>query len=98
MRAILDFLSNNELASALIAATILAAVGGIWKWKRDRRDSANIYRFMLDSKSRTDFDFRSTAAIASHTKLPAERVAALCARHPKIRRNEKEKESWTITA
>ena|SRR5437870_3924398 len=28
MRAILDFLSNNELASALIAATILAAVGG----------------------------------------------------------------------
>ena len=96
MKAILDFVSNNALVSALIAAAILAAVGGIWKWWRDRRDSNSIYRFMLDSKSRTHFDFRTTPAIASHTKLPADRVAALCARHPKIRRNEKEKESWTL--
>jgi hypothetical protein len=96
MSTVFKFISNNTLIAAPITAAILAAVGGIWKWWRDRRDSDTIYKFMLDSKSRTDFDFRSTSAIASHTKLPPERVAALCARHPKIRRNEKEKESWTL--
>ena len=96
MGTIFDFLSNNALVSTLIAAVILAAVGGIWKSWRDRRDSDAIYKFMLASKGSTDFTFRTTHAIASHTKLPTARVALLCARHPKIRRNEKEKESWIL--
>jgi hypothetical protein len=96
MKAILKFISNNKLVSTLVAAAILGAIGGIWKWWLDRRDSDAVYRFMLDSKSRTDFDFRSTPAIASHTRLSTQRVAYLCARHPKVRRNENERESWTL--
>src|SRR5438309_1039361 len=96
MSTILDFLSNNALVSTLIAAGILTAVGWIWKSRRDRRDSDAIYKFMLASKGSTDFSFRTTHAIASHTKLPTGRVGVLCARHPKIRRNEKEKESWIL--
>ena len=95
MSTIWNFINNNLIAT-LISAAILAVIGGIWKWRRDSRDSVAIYNFLLDSKSRTDFNFRSTPAIASHTRLPAKRVAALCARHPKIRRNEKEKESWIL--
>ena len=96
MSTILDFLSNNALASTLVAAAILAVLGWVWRSGRDRRDSDAIYTFLADSKTATDFSFRSTEAIASRTKLTAERVEVLCARHPKIRRNQKEKESWTL--
>ena len=94
----LDFISNDALVSALIAAAVIAAAGGIWKWWHDRRDSQTIYDFLLTSKAGTDFTFRSTEAISSHTKLSEKRVAELCSKHPKIRRNEKEKQSWTLVA
>lgn len=92
----LEFISNNALVSALVAAVIVAAAGWVWKWRHDRRDSQAIYQFLLTSKAGTAFSFRSTEAISSHTKISEERVAALCSRHPKIRRNEKEKQSWTL--
>jgi hypothetical protein len=97
MSTIINFISNNALISSLIAAAIIGAVTWIWKLERDRKDSNAIYQFLLDSKSSGGFIFRSTHAIASHTKLTEERVAMLCARHPKIHRNEKEKQSWRLS-
>lgn len=98
MTDVLNFISNNSLASTVIAAAVLATVNGIRKWFRDRQDSKKIYDFMLGSKARTDFTFRSTEAISSHTKIPGNRVAELCSKHPKIERNEKAKQSWQIIA
>lgn len=90
------FISNNNLASALAVAVILAIVGGAWKWIVDSRDSKKIYDFLFESKSKTDFSLRSTEAISSHTNISESRVADLCSRHPKIIRNQKEKQSWRI--
>jgi hypothetical protein len=90
----IQLISSNNIASALVIAAILAIVGGAWKWHRDRRDSKKILGFMLQSKSETDFTFRSTEAISSHTKIPENRVAELCSKHPRIKRNEKAKQSW----
>jgi hypothetical protein len=89
MSHILNFISNNGLASALVAAVVIAVIGGIWKWWHDRKDSETIYNFLLNSKSATGFMFRSTEAISSRTKISEKRVAELCSRHPKIRTNEK---------
>lgn len=96
MTEAIQFISSNNLASALVAAAILAIIGGAWKWRLDRRDSKKILDFMLKSKAETDFTFRSTEAIASHTKICESRVAHLCSKHPRIKRNEKEKQSWRI--
>ncbi|MDD2658681.1 MAG: hypothetical protein PHY54_03240 [Methylococcales bacterium] len=96
MTEALQFISNNSLASTLVAAAILAIVGGVWKWNRDRQDSKKIFDFMLKSKTETNFTFRSTEAISSHTKISEARVADLCSKHSKIKRNEKEKQSWQI--
>jgi prenyltransferase beta subunit len=96
MTKALQFISNNSLASTLAAAVILAIVSGIWKWHRDHRDSKKIYDFMMKSKTETDYVFRSTEAISSHTKISENRVAELCSKHPKIKRNEKEKQSWRV--
>ena len=85
-----------RIVAALVTAAIIWCIGwGTKRW-RDRRDSARIYNFLVTSKSEGKVRFRSTHAIAKHTKLPADRVAKLCAHHPKIRRNEKEKELWRL--
>jgi len=96
MNTFLDFISNNALFATLLAAAIIAAIGFVLRSQRDRKDREAIYKFMLASKSESNFAFRNTQAIASHTKLTENRVAALCASHPKIRRNENEKQSWTL--
>ena len=96
MSAAFEFISNNALVSALVATLIVAVIAAIWKRRRDSTDSETIYRFLLQSKSATDFTFRSTEAISSHTKIPEHRVAELCSLHPKVRRNEKEKKSWRV--
>lgn len=91
-----DFISNNALASTLAGAAILGVLGWAAKAYRDGRDSATIYNFLASSQLGTDWDFRSTEAIASHTNLSESRVASLCAVHPKIRRNEKQLQSWAL--
>ncbi|WP_225764311.1 hypothetical protein [Stenotrophomonas sp. Marseille-Q4652] len=97
MNRLINFISNNALVSTLVGAAIVGSIGWVAKAHRDRRDSATIYEFLSNSKSSTGFDFRSTAAIASNTNLSESRVATLCAAHPRIRRNEKQLQSWTLT-
>lgn len=92
----LAIITNNPLASTLVAAILIATTGQIWKWWRARKDAKTIYDFLVESKARTGFTFRSTEAIASHTKLTEKRVTELCSTHPRIRRNEKEKQSWSL--
>lgn len=96
MNEYLQFIIDNSLASALGAAAICAVLGGVWRLIFDLRDSKKILDFMRRSKAETDFNFRSTEAISSHVKLSEVRVADLCSKHPKIKRNEKEKQSWQI--
>ena len=96
LMTIFDLISNNQLLSTLVAAALLGLVACVTKRLRDRRDSRKIYEFLRQSKLNTDFRFRSTEAISSATKIPEERIERLCSRHNKIKRNEKEKQSWQL--
>ena len=98
MNWLLKFMSENALASSLVAAALVGVVGWALKSRRDNKDSETIYQYLVSSQSETEYRFRSTEAISSRTHIPETRVAALCARHPKIRRNEKEKQSWTLVS
>lgn len=91
----LHFVTNNVLATLVAAAIIGLATWG-WKRYRDKRDGEVIYSFLRQSMAGSEFRFRTTHAITSHTHISEHRVAVLCLRHPKIRRNEEGKESWTI--
>ena len=96
MSKFLDFVMNNGLGSALAAAAIVAVIVWLWKSYRSWGDSKRIYSYLLASKAGTDFSFRSTEAISSHTKIAESRVAELCSKHKKIKRNEKTKQSWQL--
>jgi hypothetical protein len=93
---IFEYISNNQLLSSLFATTIIGIIAFSWTYWKNFRDSKKIYEFLLQSKSNTDFTFRSTQAISSKTKITESRVRELCSKHPYIKRNEKEKQSWRI--
>lgn len=92
----LDFVTNNSLGSALTAAAIMAVIVWLWKCYKNWSDRKKIYNFLLTSKAGSDFTFRSTEAISSHTQIAESRVAELCNKHAKIKRNEKTKQSWRL--
>lgn len=96
VKDIFDFVSTNTIASALVVAAILCVLGYLNKWRKDRRDSNKIYQFLIKSAKQTSFQFRSTEAISSDTGIPEDRVANLCSRHKKIKRNKREKQSWQL--
>lgn len=96
MSTFLEFISNNGLLSSLVAATIIGLIGWLYQQHRNSRDSKAILSFLAKSAVETTHTFRSTEAIASNTKLTEERVSSLCAKHSKIRRNTKEKQTWSL--
>ncbi len=93
---LLKFVSNNSLIAALISAIVIGISTWQYNIRRDYCDSKKIYNFLASSKETSEFKFRSTEAIAANTQISEVRVAKLCASHPKIRRNEKEKQSWRL--
>lgn len=99
MNTILNFLSvhMSGVIGAVLASVIPLVITALWHRHRDRRDSEAIYTFMKEPGLDGLYKFRTTHAIASHTKLTSERVETLCSRHPKIRRNQLEKQSWTLS-
>jgi hypothetical protein len=92
----LKIVTDNPLVSAIIAGLILAGIFWLIKEVKDKKDGQTIYQFLLDSEKETDHTFRSTVAISSATGIPELRVAELCGRNKKIKRNELEKQSWKI--
>lgn len=96
MNSLVELISEKDVKIALVVAAIIGTISFVSKWWRDRTDSVAILEFLNKSATETNVTFRSTEAIASKTKLTEERVATLCAKHPQIRRNTKEKQSWRL--
>jgi hypothetical protein len=93
------FLGSNikELAAgAAIIVAIAGALAWLFKWLQDRRDKDKIYKFLRRSAKERGWVFRTTHAISSITKIPEHRVSKLCNRDKRIKRNDKEKESWRL--
>lgn len=94
----LKIVTDNPLVSAIVAALISAGILWLIKEIKDNKDSQTIYQFLLGSKEKTEYTFRSTAAISSATKIPELKIAKLCSRNKKIKRNELEKQSWKVAS
>jgi hypothetical protein len=93
---LIEFATSNQIATAVISAAIIGLFAWFVKLFRDNRDNKKIYEFMRRSLRETNFRFRTTEAISSATRIPEDRVAKLCSKHKKIRRNQKEKQSWQL--
>lgn len=92
----LKIITDNPLVSAIIAGLILAAVFWTIRKLKDRSDSQKIYSFLQSSSAGTEYAFRTTAAISSGTSIAESRVAELCSKDKRIKRNERERQSWRL--
>ena len=87
----------KEIAAAVAIIVVIAgALVWLFKWFQDKRDRDKIYKFLRRSAKERGWVFRTTHAISSGTKIPENRVSKLCNRDKRIKRNEKEKESWRL--
>ncbi len=94
-----DFVGNNFKETAAGAAIIVSIAGGLvglFKWFPDKRDSDKIYKFLRRSAKERGWAYRTTHAISSATKIPGNRISVLCNRDKRIKRNDKERESWRL--
>ena len=96
MTELIKSVSENGLTSTLIGAAVIGLICWLWRLHQSRKDSQTILNFLIESTNKTPHTFRSTEAISSKTKISESRVESLCIKHPKITRNEKEKQSWRL--
>ena len=96
MSEISTFITDNGLLSTLLGAAILGAVGWIYATAKTRRERNAIFEFLRASQATSEYKFRSTEAIASAMRFTEARVEELCSADPRIIRNSKEKQSWTL--
>ena len=93
-----DFVTTNALGSAVAGSLLVIALGWVAKLVRDKWAASSSYSFLKSSTDNAGYTFRSTEAIAAHLKLTEQRVEYLCSRHPKIKRNTAQKQSWRIAS
>jgi hypothetical protein len=93
------FLVGNikELAAGVAIVVVIAGtLVWLFKWFQNKSDREKIRKFLRRSVKEKGWAFRTTHAISSGTKIPEPRVSKLCRRDKRIKRNEKEKESWRL--
>jgi hypothetical protein len=88
-----DFFKNG-IVQGVLATLIGVLVLGIFGWLKFKRDEKIVTKFLKNSGVETRHNFRTTHAISSATNLSEERIRKVCSKSSKIRRNQKEKESW----
>jgi len=96
MKEFFEFISSNSLISGLACAAVIGVFTWLWSYVKNKNDNNKILNFLKESAINTTHVFRSTEAIAAGTKLTESRVETICAKHPKIYRNTKEKQSWRL--
>ena len=87
---------QEQIITGIVSGLAVALVIWVTKLVRNKRDTDRITDFLARSKETTGFSFRSTHAIASATHISEERVRTLCGNCKRIKRNEKERESWRL--
>ncbi len=101
MDSLITFIKKNTAAAVIIflllpigGALIYGGIKSIWVRRRNKRESAAIYDFLLRSKA-YDQAF-SNAEISRATKIPKDRVIGHCADHEDIEDAGKRQRSWKL--
>ena len=91
-----DFFKNG-IVQSVIAMLIGALILGIFGWLKFKRDEKVVTRFLKNSGVENSGTFRETHVISSATNLNQERIRKVCSKSCKIKRHQKEKESWKLS-
>ncbi len=86
----------NHFFTFLIGA-VLGLTPWLWTKLNNWRYEEKIYNWLSENtKDQNDYRFKSTIEICNGVNLENNIVASMCYKSKRIRRNEEEKETWTI--
>lgn len=89
--------SVGGAAGGAVAALVVLGVQAIYSAWRTRKDSQDIYKWLVENSDREQEPFRSTRSIASHNNLTEDRVRFVCSRDPRIKLSTgKVEDMWSI--
>ena len=91
-----EMLSTNSFVGALVSGLLLLIIGWAISWAVKKYRACRVYSILQAGLSEKNKRFLPTAYISSKSGYTQSQVEALCSHHKKIRRNEKELESWCI--
>jgi|TARA_R100000005_G_scaffold94463_1_gene72548 hypothetical protein len=81
------------IVSLVVAVAVVAHVA-LYRWVKFKIQEGVILQFLRDSAEEGAPDHHHASAIAAHTQLPAERVAAVCAKSKEIIADPEAGQSW----
>lgn len=96
IKALWELLSKNSFAGALASGLLLLVIAWIVRWGTKKYRASRIYTILQAGLTEKKKSYLPTAYLASKSGYTQDQVEALCSHHSKIRRNEKELESWRI--
>ena len=90
-----DFFKNG-IVQGVLATLIGVLILGIFGWLKFKRDEKIVTEFLKNLEVETRHTFRTTHEISSATKLSKNRIRKLCSKSSKIKRKQKDKDSWKL--
>jgi hypothetical protein len=101
MDSLITFIKKNTAAAVIMflllpigGALIYGSVKSLWVRRRNKKESAIIYDFLIASKA-YDQAF-TTKEISRATKIPPDRVVGHCSDHDDIEDAGKRQRSWKL--
>lgn len=93
----MELLSNNALLGAFAAGIAVIIVATITQWIFRRYVRApKVYSALEAGLTKHNCTFLPSTFLASETSYTVAEIERLCTMHPKIVRNKKQLESWSI--
>jgi hypothetical protein len=85
---------TSELIIALVVLVAVAAHVALYRWVKFKIQEGVILQFLRDAACEGAPDHHHADAIAAHTRLTAERVAAVCRKSAGIQADPDVANSW----
>ncbi len=89
-------ISKDNFIVALLSGLLLLFIGLAITWCEKKYRLCKIYKILKSGLAEKNTDFLPTAYLSSKSGYTQSQVEALCSHHSKIRRHEKEVDSWCI--
>ncbi len=74
----------------------LSCVSWFCGFLRDKKVENKIIEFLEKSQKEYGYEYRTTHAISSEINISEEKIRNLCNKSKRIKRNQKEKETWRL--
>lgn len=89
-------LSENSFLGALVSGIAIIVLVAIFKFFLNKYKASQVFNALKSGLAEKKHTFLPTSYLAAKTNYTQEKVEQLCSSHSKIKRNEKELESWQV--